>query len=82
MMAPERLTMPGPDQPGLYQIVLQGQISSQWSDRFDGFTLTLDEHGQTILVGLVADQAALYGLLKKIRNLGIPLISVNRLDPG
>jgi hypothetical protein len=81
MMSQSR-TEPGPDQPGLYQIVLQGQISSQWADWFEGFTLTLDERGQTILVGLVADQAALHGLLKKIRDLGIPLISVNRLDPG
>jgi hypothetical protein len=81
-MMPERRAELGPDQPGLYQIVLQGQISSQWSDWFEGFSLTLDEHGQTVLVGLVADQAALYGLLKKIRDLGIPLISVNRLDPG
>lgn len=70
------------DQPDLYQIVLQGHLSSQWSDWFDSFTITLDEYGQTILMGPVDDQAALHGLLKKIRDLGIPLISVNRLDPG
>jgi hypothetical protein len=72
----------GPNQPEIYQIVLQGHLSSQWSDWFDGFTITPDEHGQTILVGPVIDQAALYGVLKKIRDLGIPLISINRLDPG
>jgi hypothetical protein len=70
------------DQPAIYQIILQGHLSSQWSDWFEGFTITLDERGQTILVGPVLDQPALHGLLKKIRDLGIPLISVNRLDPG
>ena len=69
------------DRPDIYQIVLQGHLSRQWSDWFDGFTITLDERGQTILVGPVIDQAALHGLLKKIRDLGIPLISLNRLDP-
>jgi hypothetical protein len=66
--------------PDIYQIVLQGHLSRQWSDWFDEFTITLDERGQTILVGPVIDQAALHGVLKKICNLGIPLISVNRLD--
>jgi hypothetical protein len=72
----------GTDQPAIYQIILQGHLSSQWSDWFEGFTITLDERGQTILTGPVTDQAALHGILKKIRNLGIPLISVNRIDPG
>ena len=69
------------DRPAIYQIILQGQFSSQWSDWFEGFTITLDARGQTILVGQVTDQAALHGLLKKIRDLGVPLISVRRLDP-
>lgn len=72
----------GSDRPGTYQIILQGHLSSQWSHWFDGFTITLDQRGQTILVGPVTDQTALYGVLKKIRDLGIPLISVSRLDPG
>ncbi len=72
----------GTDQPAIYQIILQGHLSSQWSDWFEGFTITLDARGQTILTGPVTDQAALHGILKKIRNLGIPLISVNRIDPG
>jgi hypothetical protein len=67
--------------PYIYQIVLQGHLSGQWSDWFNGFTITLDEHGRTILVEPVIDQAALHRLLKKIRDLGIPLISLNRLDP-
>jgi hypothetical protein len=81
-MTPKRHPNRGSDRPDIYQIILQGHLSRQWSDWFDGFTITLDERGQTILVGPVADQAALHGLLKKIRNLGIPLISIRRLDPG
>ena len=69
------------DRPAIYQIILQGHLSDQWSDWFEGFTITLDERGWTILVGPVTDQAALHGLLKKIRDLGVPLISVRRLDP-
>jgi hypothetical protein len=65
-----------------HRLILQGHLSDQWSDRFDGYTITLDEHGQTILVGPVIDQPALHGVLKKIRDLGIALISVNRLDSG
>lgn len=72
----------GADRPALYRIILQGHLSSQWSDWFDGFTITPAQHGQTILVGPVRDQAALYGMLKKIRDLGIPLLSVRRLEPG
>jgi hypothetical protein len=80
-MMHERHPHRGPDRPDIYQIILQGHLSRQWSDWFEGFTITLDERGQTILVGPVPDQPALHGLLKKIRDLGIPLISVNRLDP-
>ena len=64
-----------------YEIILEGHLSNEWSSWFDGFTITLDPSGRTILVGPVTDQAALHGVLKKIRDLGIPLISVNRLDP-
>jgi hypothetical protein len=80
-MTHDRHPSHGSDRPAIYQIGLQGHLSSQWSDWFDGFTITLDQHGQTILVGLVMDQAALYGVLKRIRDLGIPLISLCRLDP-
>ena len=69
-------------QPDLYQIVLQGHLSRQRAAWFDGFTITLDPRGQTILTGTVVDQAALHGLLKKIRDLGLPLVSINRLDAG
>jgi hypothetical protein len=81
VMTHKRHPKRGSDRPGIYQIILQGHLSRRWSDWFEGFTITLDEQGQTILTGPVIDQAALHGLLKKIRDLGLPLISVNRLDP-
>ena len=80
-MKGNRRSNPTSDRPAIYQIILQGHLSDQWSDWFEGFTITLDERGWTILVGPVTDQAALHGLLKKIRDLGVPLISVRRLDP-
>ena len=69
-------------QPRVYQIRLKGHLGSQWSDWFDGLTITLEENGDTLLTGPVVDQAALYGLLKKIRDLGLPLLSVNPVEPG
>jgi hypothetical protein len=65
----------------LYQIRLKGILSDQWSDWFDGMSLRSDAEGSTILTGPVADQAALYGLLDKTRDLGLTLISVTRLTP-
>lgn len=65
-----------------YQIRLRGHLDSEWSAWFDGMTVTLKECGDTLLTGAVADQAALHGLLKKVRDLGLPLVSVTRLDDG
>ena len=70
------------DHPTVYQIKLKGHLSSQWADWFDGLTITLEEDGNTLLTGTVIDQAALHGLLKKVRDLGMPLISVNRVNPN
>ncbi|MBP7686430.1 MAG: hypothetical protein KA765_00905 [Thermoflexales bacterium] len=70
-----------PGQPVVYQIRLKGQLGSQWTDWFEGLTITLEEDGHTLLSGPVVDQAALYGLLKKVRDLGLPLISINPLKP-
>ena len=65
--------------PVTYQIRIKGQLDSQWTDWFGGLTITLGEDGDTLLTGPVVDQAALYGLLKKVRDLGLPLLAVNRV---
>ncbi len=66
----------------VYQLRLKGHLSQEWTDWFDGYDLILEENGDTLLTGPVADQAALHGLLKKVRDLGMPLVSVNRVEPG
>ena len=70
------------DQPRVYQIKIKGHLVPQWTDWFEGLTITLEEDGDTLLTGPVIDQAALHGLLKKVRDLGMPLLSVNFVDPG
>jgi hypothetical protein len=60
-----------------YEIRIQGHLDSRWVDWFDGLTITLEEDGDTLLTGPLVDQAALHGLLKKIRDLGMVLVSVN-----
>ncbi len=67
-----------PDQPLVYQIRLQGHLGRNWTDWFGDVTITLEDNGETLLTGPVVDQAALYGLLRKVRDLGLPLISVTR----
>ena len=68
--------------PGIYQIRLRGHLDTRWADWFEGLTITLEENGDTLLTGPVIDQAALHGLLKKVRDLGMPLVSVNFVNPG
>ncbi len=69
-----------PVQLTVYQIRIKGHLGCQWTDWFGSLTITLEEDGDTLLTGPVVDQAALHGLLKKVRDLGMPLISVNRAD--
>jgi hypothetical protein len=71
-----------PDLPVVYQIRLKGHLSPHWAGWFEELTITLAENGETLLTGPVADQAALHGLLKKVRDLGAPLLSVNRVEPA
>jgi hypothetical protein len=70
------------NQPTIYQIRIKGHLGGQWTDWFGGLTITQEEDGETLLTGPVVDQAALHGLLKKVRDLGMPLLSVNRVKPG
>jgi len=70
-----------PNEPMIYQIRITGHLSAQWTDWFDGLTITMEDNGDTLLMGPVIDQAALYGLLKKVRDLGMSLVSVNRVQP-
>jgi hypothetical protein len=70
-----------PDQPMNYQIRIKGHLGHQWTDWFEGLTISLEDNGETLLTGPVVDQSALHGLLKKVRDLGMPLLSVNRVEP-
>ncbi len=68
--------------PGLYEIRIRGHLDDRWRDWFDGLTITLEDSGDTLLTGPVTDQSALHGLLKKVRDLGMPLVSVRPLEQG
>ena len=63
-----------------YEIRLKGYLDDKWTEWFEGLTISLEENGDTLLIGPVADQAALHGLLKKTRDLGLPLISINQIQ--
>ncbi|MBM3124437.1 MAG: hypothetical protein FJZ87_05095 [Chloroflexi bacterium] len=64
----------------IYQIRIEGHLDDQWTGWFGGMTITLEENGDTLLTGPVVDQAALFGLLKKVRDLGLPLVWLNRIE--
>ena len=72
---------PTPSHPTGYEIRVAGHLPRQWADWFEGLTISLEESGDTLLTGPVSDQAALHGLLKKVRDLGLSLVSVSPVEP-
>jgi hypothetical protein len=80
-MTNERNLTPDPNEPAAYQIRLRGQLGSEWAGWFGGLSITLDADGNTLLISPAIDQAALHGLLKKVRDLGLSLISINPVEP-
>ena len=71
-----------PGQPLVYQIRIKGHLGREWADWFEGLTLTALDNGETLLTGAVVDQAALHGVLRKVRDVGLPLLSVVCVKPG
>lgn len=69
-----------PGDPVVYQIRLKGHLGCQWTEWFGGLAITLEENGDTLLIGPLVDQAALYGVLKKVRDLGLPLLALVRVS--
>ena len=65
-----------------YQITVKGHLNPNWADWFEGLTITREVNGETLLTGPVVDQAALHGVLRKVRDLGMPLLSVSRVRPS
>lgn len=81
-MPKKRASSSGANQTLIYQIRVKGHLGRSWEDWFEDATIILEEDGNTLLICRVIDQAGLHGLLKKVRDLGMPLISVVRMDPA
>ncbi|MFN8377033.1 MAG: hypothetical protein U0452_00020 [Anaerolineae bacterium] len=81
-MNPPAESMDEYDEPGHYEIRIMGLLDDRWAEWFEGLALVRQPNGETLLSGLVVDQAALHGLLRRVRDLGLPLISVMRVRPG
>jgi hypothetical protein len=81
VMANERNPTTEPRELIVYQIRVTGHLGREWSDWFDGLSITLQDNGETLLSGPVVDQAALHGLLRKVRDLGLPLLAVTLMKP-
>ena len=71
-----------PSRPPVYQFRVRGRLGPRWAAWFEGLTITPEDNGDTLLTGPVVDQAALHGLLRRVRDLGVTLLSVTRLEPG
>ncbi len=81
-MANRQENKPDANPPLVYEIRIKGHLDRQWAAWFAGMTITWADNGETVLTGPVVDQAALYGLLRKVRDLGLPLIAATQLSPG
>jgi hypothetical protein len=81
-MATRRSQRTDPAWPAVYQIRVEGHLGRAWTSWFAGLSIELEDNGDTVLTGAVVDQAALHGFLKRVRDLGVPLVSVNRLEPS
>ncbi len=81
VMSNKRNPTAGLGQRMIYQIRLKGHLGREWTDWFGGLSITLEDNGDTLLIGPVVDQAALYGLLRTVRDLGLPLLSVIQVEP-
>ncbi len=79
-MSNKRIPKTDPIQPMVYQIRIKGHLSQQWTEWFEGLSITLEDNGNTLLIGPIVDQAALHGLIKKVRDIGMPLLSVMRVN--
>ena len=82
MTSNEHASEQSADQSMVYQIRIKGHLGQRWMDWFEELTVTLEEDGNTLLTGPVIDQSALHGILKKVRDLGMPLLSVNSVEPS
>ena len=80
-MAHKRNAHTDPGQPTIYHIRIKGHLGGQWTDWFGGLSITQEENGETLLTGPVVDQAALHGVLRKVRDLGMTLLLVNHIEP-